>query len=517
MNERKQNFFSQTAETIKAQSDRLTVPAGTPFWWKAISSQDFAQRAHYYSKNKRVHFTRLGVSKEIRRALAIDAKRHASQGDAPLSIDRHGLFEALDNKLGALLSYASPHPPQAVVHRLAEDAFLNTEGLIFSDATPRVKPGDYLEVQFAMSASPAVATHGYYQVVGVEAQSKNDKRFNVICRIATATAPMMEEEPKPAMVPPPPEPPPEPVVTQALSDAERKQSESYRVNDEVPFRWRLVRNHELEKIKRYFGNYGSFPALRQDEQYTEVSDTWDSHHALLKNQQFNALDALHWMQERISLLYRRANHPQEMDLYLDLLSQTNDLAELLSQKGRAGSVPLKLLGLTKEKLELTFLRDMALFANQPRKSQEAAGELAKLEGQLRGIMADLTLEDQKSGNQVHYLSEAFDQLDLSDCDYACPEEEPDKLILPHAVNLSSAGIAFRTRRKGLTQGSFVEIYMELSQDGKHWQPVHLFGKLVLMKGPDANGQFRLATMILMIPPAHKEILVQHVVRKHREG
>ncbi|MEG3640805.1 hypothetical protein [Magnetococcus sp. PR-3] len=506
--------LAAAAKRIKGHKVAYEIPTGTPFWWKRLTRREMAARMRVFRDDGRLRFTRLGVSRDIRKLLANEKPIQSSPGRS----QRTDVFSALDHKLTLLLQGASPAPPQTVVHRLPDAAMITGEGLIFKEISPRLKAGDYIEIQFALSSSPPISSHGYLEVVEVSPDPADAKRYNIVCCYATSTFPEKdapepepeEEEPVPPPTPAPaPEPPP-------ISAAEQKKRQAYRVNDDVPFRWRVVRDGEFGQIERYFkANNRNFPPLRQDQRFDGYDKMWADTHPRFRTPNPKGHAALSWMFRQLTLQYKRGNHPQEMDFTLEVLKQVLELGEIHASNFSSNRIN-EMLGLVKRKLEFIAKKDEAYISGETEIHQKMIANLVQVEKKLAQVGEKLEMQEGKVGTKVHYLSENLDRMDISDSDFPEAHEDANAETLLYPVNISATGIAYRTHKKNLAQGSFAELQVDLSDDGTNWITWRAFAKLVMIKGPDPSMNYRVASMLLLQPPGMEDAVMAHILRKQRE-
>ncbi|ABK44456.1 hypothetical protein Mmc1_1948 [Magnetococcus marinus MC-1] len=501
------------AERVKGHRIAYEIPMGTPFWWKRLTRREMAARMRVFRDDGRLRFTRFGVSRDIRKLLAEDEV-------SPLPTDgslRNNLFTALDHKLNLLLQGASPPPPQTVVHRLADSAFITGEGMIFKEISPRIEIGDYIEIQFAISVTPPFSSRGYFEVVQITPDTQDEKRYEIVCCYATSTfpekdAPLPEPEQQPE-----PSPQPEPAPTPAqLAEQERQKRQAYRVNDDVLFRWRVIREGEFNQIERYYkANNRNFPPLRHDQRFDGCVKLWEEVHVRFRASNPKAHSPLAWLFQQIKLIYLRSNHPQELDFTLEVLKQVLEVAELHATTFNSNRIN-EILGLLKRKLEFMIKRDQAFIGGDGDGHKKMLDNLLEVEKRIAQVREKLELKENKVATSVHYLSENMNRINLSDADFPEGGEDPNAERLLYPVNISATGIAYRTHKKNLAKGSFAELHIDLSDDGKHIKTWRAFAKLVMIQGPDPSMNYRVASMLLLQPPGMEDAVMAHILRKQRE-
>ncbi|MBF0125442.1 MAG: hypothetical protein HQL60_08900 [Magnetococcales bacterium] len=422
---------------------------------------------------------------------------------------------------------------------------LTPDRLIFSQVRSRLKNDDLLEVALALTADQALYLRVFARVVGV--RPGNDVTpERIVCAFmspvwaaqADPTTPTMPTGPvfevddidrQEVVAVPPPRPVPPPKELKTVADAtaapvEKSGSnrrEAFRVNDELLMSWRQITEEEHKRGIDYFHDKLDVPdtmaAYEQQKMQlrTQLKEWLKRVSTLPDGQRYHRLLAN--LEQQAFERVQRANLLEEERIIAVVYEAIQDVAEQMLQDSK----------LLQAKVARV-LNGMQSYWSERDKQQRAAAlthvqydESTALQTEMRETLlrglAELDTLMPYMASKLRRLFDVISVVIMMEQDRRGRYDRPNSTVITYPVNLSSTGIAFRTRHgKWLEKGAILEMHVALSADGTSKPASHCHGKVVLQKGPDANGYYQIACHIVLASSHFENLLNSHIVRVQRE-
>ncbi|OSM02483.1 hypothetical protein MAIT1_02629 [Magnetofaba australis IT-1] len=492
-------------------------------------------RAQQMKQDGRLDFTRVGLAREVRRALSETAPAPKPTDRATRKQTRLDSFSLLEHKLDKLLELAYPKPPQATLHRLPQDAVLTVDGLIFWDKQCGLAVGDLIELQAALFPDAPVLLRTYARVAqiqlgenglnGVTCLYEQHPNYNrkpqlqaeepeeeLVEEVVDEVEEVKQAAPA-AYVPPPPPPPPKPI-----DDDGANRRQAFRVNDEIPFLWRVVTQQELDEAGDHLSATREILPSRIERDYLSALEMISELRTTVRKAHPKADKNTEWFCHQLKARFQRANLADEVALHMRLLNHLGNVLREFAKLGVPCNRPTQIFQILRRQLEAQ--NKQSVLRRNPAADKKAVEEGIALKKRIeKEIAKGMELLDPKEmllGAKLQQFSNDLEELGSVNEDYPSPEDDSLSELITYPVNLSANGVAFRTRKHELHKGMYVEMLLKLNPDGREWRQHRCYGKVVMIKGPDSSHRMRVASMILVQTTQFQEQLYQHIVRKQRE-
>ncbi|MBF0282846.1 MAG: PilZ domain-containing protein [Magnetococcales bacterium] len=547
----------------------------TQLWRRRVPNRAFESIRRQYRLTGRLPATRLGLDKEVLAALADDESPIAYAGFHP----RQALSESLgllDRKLSLLIGLAYP----GIVNEEAGEpretrVRMSGDGLVFWERTAAFLPGDVLEMHVALQPGSPFLARCYARVLACQPDGVEwvavSCRFELIWgKIDFVSRPLRQAyipptsvakpppSPRPssppAPTPAPPPPPLEPAVGEGVDDdtilvdldlalgqggevmalsqdatlpprlevsagdrADNRRQD-VRVNDEIPFSWKIISEGEFSALWDHYRHHRNFVPrdkvivhkkmlMEMDQRIRKIDELGHSKLARL----------LAWLRQQTDLGFRRARHPEEENLHHVITMRLSGIVQYAGANLRASAPKTALvLGHAKGKMERMVKRAQMDSRTDPRERQEVESTLRQLQQDVVKFLETLAEQDKELALRLRQFNDAVDKLDYSHVDWPNETDPPLDTVLTYPVNLSATGVAFRTRNPRIEKGDRLEMRLVLSSDGTRREESLCYGTVVVIKGPDPDRRMRVASRVDLMSRAMADLLYQHVARVQRE-
>ncbi|MBF0294131.1 MAG: hypothetical protein HQL96_02995 [Magnetococcales bacterium] len=284
--------------------------------------------------------------------------------------------------------------------------------------------------------------------------------------------------------------------------------QDYRVNDEFPIAWIVIGEPTFERAAQYFQLHRDFPVRERIARQRKLQAEVDGLVAFLRKMYAKSRRTADWLRDHLDQLFRQANSENEEEFLQHLTLLYAAILREFIQRSPGGPVAAQLLAHMRAYLELKEQRGRQVTAAKADEDMaEINRQAAKMLGELRGV-------NRSMADKLAAMHEALEVLDLSAHDV--PRRLTAEGDAVHSGNLSGTGLAWRTCKSWVAQGDAVEVRMVLSRDGKRFEPVVSYARVVVVQEPDEQNKRRVACFFEHISPQHREVVLAHIARKQRE-
>ncbi|MBF0159742.1 MAG: hypothetical protein HQL58_09460 [Magnetococcales bacterium] len=526
----------------------LALEQPVVLWWRRVSQGALRRIGRRYQESGWLTWLRWNQIDQIEQILRDDPKNQSIAEGPNRNQPLYHALQTVDNKLDSILRYVQTDTTrlERTVVSLAPDR------LIFSQVRSRLKSNDLLEVALA-TTDQTLLLRMFVRVVGV--RPGNDVTpERIVCAFLppvftaadnTATdqhEPQVAVEQQPsdsapeiAAVIPVRQPPRIPSIKELLAMSDQaapaaaapveksgsNRREAFRVNDDLLMSWRQITEEEHKQGVAYFHEKLDVPDTmaayeqRKMQLRTQLKDWLRRVSTLPDGQRYHRLLAN--LEQQAFERVMRANLLEEERIIAVVYQSIQDVAEQLIQNAKLLQVKLARV-----------LSGMQSYWSERDKQQRAAAltyvqydessalQLEMREALLKGL-AELDTIMPSMSPRLRSLFDVISTVIQMEQDRRGRNDRPNSVVITYPVNLSSTGIAFRTRHgKWLEKGALLEIHIALSVDGSSGKMSHCHGKVVLQKGPDANGYYQIACHIILASSLFENMLNSHIVRVQRE-
>lgn len=289
----------------------------------------------------------------------------------------------------------------------------------------------------------------------------------------------------------------------------------FRINDRIPFIWSHVTEESFKEAMATFHKDKAF-TLRtiirnQQKILADLGNVQDS----LKRKHSKARKHVDWHRDRLSWLFLRAASENEETYYQHMTELFVGIAADLAKQGGGpiGQWSMQSLSLMRNMMELKQTRDQSNPITEANEVRKAEAGLADVARQLPKAFAKVAEGDPALAAKMTAYKEAIDAIDLTLHDRPVGKTTDGKDL--YTVNISATGLAFRTRRLWVKKGDLLEMRVFLSSDGKKFEPVNTYGRVVFVNGPVDN-KLKVATFIDPKPALYEQKIYLHIARRQRE-
>ncbi|MBF0415416.1 MAG: PilZ domain-containing protein [Magnetococcales bacterium] len=289
----------------------------------------------------------------------------------------------------------------------------------------------------------------------------------------------------------------------------------FRINDRIPFIWSHVSEESFKEAMATFHKDKAF-TLRsiirnQQKILTDLANVQE----VLKRKRSKARKHVDWHRDRLSWLFLRAASENEETYYQHMTELFMVIASDMAKQG-GGAISqwsMQALSLLRNMMELKQTRDQSNPITEANAVKKAESGLADVERQLPKVLAKVEEGDPALAAKMTMYKEAIGAIDLTLHDRPVGKTADGKDL--YTVNISATGLAFRTRRLWVKKGDLLEMRVFLSSDGKKFEPVNTYGRVVFVHGPVDN-KLKVATFIDPKPALYEQKIYLHIARRQRE-
>jgi hypothetical protein len=278
--------------------------------------------------------------------------------------------------------------------------------------------------------------------------------------------------------------------------------------------WKVVSQPTFDKAVEYFALHRAFPPRERVVRQKRL--LMDVEMQLKTVKQFNtqARRPAVWLRERLDLLFWQANSENEEEYYQSITLMFFAILRALALRPRGGAIAGQILAHIKTQADIQEARDRMDPETQKMAKAKANEDLAEIDRQIKKMLEELQGSDPGLVEKLKGLHESWSMMDLT------MQDIPKKMTLDgHAVflvNLSSTGLAWRSKKSWVAKGDLLEMNMRLSRDGTHVESVVSYGRVVAIQPPDESNRNRIACFFEYMTPKDRETVQAHIVRKQRE-
>ncbi|MBF0180047.1 MAG: hypothetical protein HQM03_08490 [Magnetococcales bacterium] len=543
------------------------------FWHRKIGPGELAAVIRARESRLPSPTTRPGLEEEMRAALQADATARSTRLPVRSEVGRvrAEVMGAIDAKLGHILEHvhAEMAPASATPVRLLASG----EGLTFWPDRTDLAVGDLLEVRLPLFPGSPIPMHGYCRVRRLRREwswngVRVDCAFETMEALEHAATPPAVAEPVEVPVPASPSEaleifPPEPSIwdepevilseepvknepvfidtspspsgnaDQTLENARRileapvhemvgalashvrpdrrspgPRRQDYRVNDEFPIAWIVIGEPVFERAAQYFQQHREFPARERIARQRKLQAEVDGLVAFLRKMYAASRRTADWLRDHLDQLFRQANSENEEEFLQHLTLLYSAILREFIQRSPGGPAAAQLLAHMRAYLELKETRGRQVT------EEKADADMAEISRQATKMLGELRGVNRAMADKLAAMHEALMALDLSTHDV--PRRWTAAGDAVHAGNLSATGLAWRTSKTWVAKGDAVEVRMVLSRDGKLFEPVISYARVVVVQEPDEQNKRRIACFFEHMSPHHREMVLGHIARKQRE-
>ncbi|MEO5368334.1 MAG: PilZ domain-containing protein, partial [Magnetococcus sp. WYHC-3] len=472
-------------------------------------------------------FTRLAsLASEAAALPASSASRVGNVGMPSPQDPRHqnplvGALAEFDRKLDFLLAGVLPPASRQTLAPARLPVLFSSQAILFWDVDPGIKKGDYVEIQFSPQRQAPFLMRCYAQVTEILPDPQR-QATRVTCRIETMdnfSWKRLKEQliPKTAPAKPTPAPPAAPAPEAENARPTNSQRQSYRVNDEIPFGWHTIPDKVLEAHIKEFERSHELCTCSIMAEYPTVAMALNREISAMKSMNSKVLKLMVWFQKQIEILFQRSNRFSQKQTLLAMLRQMGEISHTLISLGR---IPPKAVDLfTHWKYRLEWLQKLAApeVQDHPSQLQELRDNLAKLDALLPPLVGEMERLAPAAAESIRAFDNHLGQMDLMQWDMPGPLDGPGQVLLHYPVNLSSTGIAFRTRTSQVKKDDLVEMRMELLDAQGKTDTFRALSRVVVVMPPSKEeGRYRVACQFILLPNRTRDALEAHVIYKQRK-
>ncbi|MBF0622998.1 MAG: PilZ domain-containing protein [Magnetococcales bacterium] len=526
-------------------------------WWRKVTPRMLKSACQQMSRTGQMPGVNAIPLDEPTRALFEQSNTTppASSAGGHTALARRDVFDLLDIKFARLLRQALPGTllGDTTVTPMPMVAILSPLGLAFWDRDAGLKPGHVLEVQYWPFPDNPMKIRAFARVIRVHPPNEAD-RVRVDCRFekleqtiqkhekpVRRSAPPPPEPIKPAPpepeiidldapgIPPPP-PPPEPMVKAAFQpkpepepepEPEAKKGDgknkrqSFRLNDDIPFTWKLISEHDYELALNHLFHENELPPRAMEAKFNAALQRLDRDIVFLRKMRSKAANSANWLKEQLQKQFLGAGMPAEEEIYFFLLVRVANVVEELVELRPIPPKAVQLMDHMKSKFQYIRQRDESELANDGQRLQKSLEALSNLERQITKKGLDLEDRAPEAGKRLRQLSDKLSILEFKSIDPPSkPVKGPEGLPI-YTINISATGLAFRTFKQGLQNGDILSIRMGLGLSDDV-QIEECFGKVVMTKGPEEDGSFRIACQVIDQSDELRDRIHYHITQRQRE-